>query len=123
MRKLDRTSGNIFATAIVVALGCILFLVACTEKIVPEYGSIEPGANVSVGPIELRIRSEEELQRIYKQAGKSIPERHELRAFIGRDLNTGRTVLYSPPPQRVDDYVTCSIGHEFMHAAYGSYHD
>jgi hypothetical protein len=107
---------------ILVILACAVLLVGCGEKVTPEFGSIAPGTNTPVEPIELRIRTNEELQRIYADAGVQIPEGRELRGFIGRDLDTGRTVIYLPPPKYVDDDVTCSLGHEVMHAAFGKYH-
>lgn len=124
-RKYTRTSVQIMVACIVAIVIVLAALVigGCVAKIEPEYNSIMPGTDIEVDSIELRFRKPEELQRQYAGAGQTVPEKYELRAFIARDLDTGKKIIYSPPPKHVDDDVTCSIGHEFLHAALGNYHD
>lgn len=87
-----------------ILLLAVLALAACgRERVVPEFNSNKPGENIAVPPISLRIRTPQELQRIYVGAGMAIPEGHELKAFIARDPE-GTVAIYSPSPIYVDDF-------------------
>lgn len=50
-----------------------------------------------------------------------IGERGRPHGFAGY-ADDGTAVVYTLPPNRVDDAVTCTLGHEVMHVALGEYH-
>lgn len=87
---------------------------------------IEPERNVDARTIQLpaiewRIRTQEELNDIYRKNGNHLPEGMAADGFIGRDGDL-RVVMYTLRPTRLNDRTTCTIGHEILHEAYGNYH-
>lgn len=48
-------------------------------------------------------------------------ERDRLHGFAGY-ADDGTAVVYTLPPQSVDDAVACTLGHEVMHVALGEHH-
>jgi len=103
---------------VALALLIVLALTACAEQV---QGAPKAGDNVQVPAIEWRIRSPEQLAKIYAGAGKELHDKQAIDGFIARTPE-GRVVIYTPPPKTVDDRVTDTLGHEFMHAALGDYH-
>lgn len=55
------------------------------------------------------------------ESGMPIGERDRLHGFAGYS-DDGTAVVYTLPPNRVDDAVICTLGHEVMHLALGEYH-
>ena len=96
----------------------LFILTGCGEKIDEQP---RPGDIHSLPAFEWRIESKEELERAYLAAGMPMGERDRLHGFVGKD-STGTWVIYTMPPKRVDDSVTCTLGHEVMHIALGDYH-
>lgn len=96
---------------------CLLFTACGGERIEP---APRPGDVHQLPQIEWRIVGQRELERIYRDAGMSLQSGDRLHGFIGQQA--GRTVIYTTAPQYVDDGVTCTLGHEVMHAALGRYH-
>lgn len=95
-----------------------LLLTACGgERIEP---APRPGDVHQLPQIEWRIVGQRELERIYRDAGMPLQSGDRLHGFIGQQ--NGQTVIYTTAPQYVDDSATCTLGHEVMHAALGSYH-
>lgn len=95
-----------------------LFLVGCSG------GNITPppqaGDTHAIPPFEWRIKSEEEMTRIYSNSGEHLRTDERLDGFVGKEGN--KWVVYTTPPHRVDDRATCTLGHEVMHIALGDYH-
>ncbi|PJK02813.1 hypothetical protein CO615_02310 [Lysobacteraceae bacterium NML75-0749] len=101
-----------------IALMFTLLLTACGgERIEP---APQPGDVHQLPPMEWRIVGQREMERIYRDAGMPLHDSDRLHGFIGQQA--GRTVIYTTAPQYVDDSVTCTLGHEVMHAALGRYH-
>lgn len=71
------------------------------------------GDTVMVPAFEWRIRSEADIDRLHGSPAYG---------FTGRDRVTGSAVVYTQQPRHVDDQVACTLGHEVMHLALGSYH-
>lgn len=94
-----------------------LLLTACSERIDPAPAAGEFHALA----VEWRIVDRDALEATYRAAGMELGDRQSLRGFAGT-LPDGRAVVYTLPPQRVDDDATCTLGHEVMHVALGSYH-
>lgn len=100
------------------SLTACLLLAACGgERIEPQP---QPGDVHQLPQIEWRIVGQRELERVYRDAGMPLERGDRLHGFIGQQ--SGRTVIYTLPPQYVDDSATCTLGHEVMHAALGDYH-
>ena len=95
-----------------------LLLAACGE---PVQGAPAPGDNLALPPIEWRVRDRVALEQAYRDSGMITGERDKLHGFAGY-ADDGAAVVYTLPPQRVDDAVACTLGHEIMHVALGSYH-
>lgn len=94
-----------------------LLLTACGERIAP---TPTDGDTHALPPIEWRIRSRVELEAIYRHSGMALHDGQKLEGFAGREGD--RWVVYTLPPQYVDDAATCTLGHEVMHVALGDYH-
>ena len=70
--------------------------------------------------MEWRVVSEDELRRVYVEAGMPLDKTQKLHGFAG--MHNGKTVIYTMPPRYVDDQATLTLGHEVLHVAIGSYH-
>ena len=99
------------------ALICLaaLAVTACGERV------DAPADAYEIPPFEWRIRSPDELRAIYANSGMPLRDGHKLHGFVGTD-SAGRNVIYTTRPRTVDDAVACTLGHEVMHVALGSYH-
>lgn len=95
---------------------CVL-LTGCSERIDPA----PVAGDRHTLAVEWRIVDRPALEQIYRAAGMELGDRQSLRGFAGT-LPDGRAVVYTLPPERVDDDATCTLGHEVMHVALGSYH-
>jgi len=112
----------------ILALLVPLALTACGGERIPT--APEPGARLDLPPIEWRVRDRTGLEAAYESSGLAIQRAvpgsavhrrgDQLSGFAGRDGE--RWVVYTLPPQRVDDAVACTLGHEVMHVALGDYH-
>lgn len=100
------------------AIATLALLTACGESV---QGAPEPGENIALPPIEWRVRDRVALEQAYRESGMHIGERDRLHGFAGY-ADDGTAVVYTLPPSRVDDAVTCTLGHEVMHLALGEYH-
>lgn len=92
-------------------------LVACGERV---QGAPESGAVVQLPPIEWRVVDRAELEAVYRNSGQELADGDRLSGFAG--YRNGQAVVYTLPPRTVDDAATCTLGHEVMHVALGSYH-
>lgn len=109
-----------------IIVGIAALLTACGE---PVQGAPEGGDTIQLPPIEWRVRDRVALEQAYRESGMDIGSvrrgqhtvRDRLHGFTGHTA-TGERVIYTLPPQRVDDAVACTIGHEIMHVALGDYH-
>ena len=101
-----------------IIVGIAALLAACGESV---QGAPEGGDNIALPPIEWRVRDRVALEQAYRESGMRIGERDRLHGFAGY-ADDGTAVVYTLPPQRVDDAVACTLGHEVMHVALGSYH-
>lgn len=105
-------------------LMALIFLTAtilsgCKEEI---KGAPAVGTDTVVPEFTWKVRSQHDLETIYRTNGQMLTERDKLHGFVGIDPD-GSYVIYTPAPSRVDDQVTCTLGHEVMHIALGNYHD
>lgn len=96
-----------------------LLLTACGE---PVQGAPEAGDSIQLPPIEWRVRSRDALEHAYRDSGMVIGGNERLHGFAGYS-DDGSAVIYTMPPRTVDDSVACTLGHEVMHIALGSYHE
>lgn len=71
--------------------------------------------------VEWHVVSPSELERVFRAAGGEVAEGKELTGFTGPRAD-GRHVIYTLPPQRVDDTAICTLGHEILHITHGDYH-
>jgi len=95
-----------------------LLLAGCSgERINPPPG---PGERHALS-FEWHIVSQEELRRKFREAGGELPDGKELQGFTG-PRGDGRPVVYTLPPERLDDQATCTLGHEILHITHGDYH-
>lgn len=94
-----------------------LLLTACGERIDP---APQPGERHQIA-VEWRVVDRPALEQVYRDAGMPLGERDRLHGFAGR-LPDGRAVVYTLPPERVDDAATCTLGHEILHITHGDYH-
>ena len=101
-----------------IIVGIAALLTACGE---PVQGAPDPGDTIQLPPIEWRVRDRVALEQAYRESGMITGERDKLHGFAGY-ADDGTAVVYTLPPQRVDDAVTCTLGHEIMHIALGEYH-
>ena len=97
---------------------CVLSIAACGERI---QASPQAGSSVAVPAFEWRVVDRPTLEAVYRASGKNIGDGGRLEGFAGT-THGGVVVVYTLPPQTVDDSVTCTLGHEVMHVALGSYH-
>lgn len=99
------------------ALAIALLLAGCGERIdpAPVAGDVH-----QLPQIEWRIVGAPELRRVYADAGMPLAAGDKLHGFVGEQ--SGRVVIYTLPPRRVDDQPTCTLGHELLHVAIGDYH-
>lgn len=79
------------------------------------------GDTITLPSIEWRVVDQAQLIAVYRKSGLEVPEGQQLDGFAGMD-SRGVHVVYTLPPRRVDDQVTCTLGHEVMHVALGKYH-
>lgn len=77
---------------------------------------------IQVPAFEWHIVSEDELRRIYEKAGGHVPQGGDLKGFSAVDPKTGKRLIFTTQPRRVDDDVTTTFGHEVMHITFGDYH-
>lgn len=96
----------------------LLLLTACTGERIDQ--SPQPGSTIQLPPMEWRVVSEDELRRVYVEAGMPLTDGQKLHGFAG--MQGGKTVIYTMPPRRVDDQATLTLGHEVLHVAIGDYH-
>ena len=99
-------------------IATLALLTACGESV---QGAPEPGGNIALPPIEWRVRDRVALEQAYRDSGMGLTDRENLHGFAGY-ADDGTAVVYTLPPQRVDDAVACTLGHEIMHVALGEYH-
>lgn len=104
----------------IILAALIVALAACAERVTPTTGSVEAGADNQLPPIVWRIRDQAELERIYREAGRTIQQGQQLHGFSARQGDV--IVVYTLPPRNVDDQVTTTLGHEVMHVALGDFH-
>lgn len=97
-----------------IVLIAALALAGCAERIEP------PPAGVYSLSADWHVVSEAELRRVYADAGMPLDKGQKLHGFVG--VRNGRNVIYTTGPRHVDDAATCTLGHEFLHIALGSYH-
>jgi len=82
--------------------------------------------------IEWRVVDRPTLEQAYRDSGMVLlkreraagdpnPQRDRLHGFAGR-LPDGSAVIYTLPPERLDDQATCTLGHEILHITHGDYH-
>lgn len=97
-----------------------LLLVGCNngEKIKnpPSVGS-----DIEVPSFMWKLRSQHDLETIYKTNGQILTDDDRLYGFVGI-ASDGRYVIYTAEPRYVDDEVSCTLGHEVMHLVLGDYH-
>lgn len=127
-QKYSRATQQILlacAVAIVVVVIALIFAgcSAQTESVTPTKHSIKPGTDIQLPPMEWRIRTPEDLARIYAESGQQTSRDEAIDAFIGRDPGTGQVIIYTAPPKFVDGAETRALGHEVMHEALGDYHE
>lgn len=94
----------------------LLLLTACADRVDP---APQPG-EVHALNVEWRIVTEQEMRRLYVDAGMPLQDGDKLHGFAGRQ--GGVDVVYTLPPRRVDDSAVCTLGHEIMHITHGDYH-
>ena len=99
------------------ALLAALCLTACGE---PVDNAPKPGHNITLPPMEWRVRDRATLEGTYLHSGEALGDHERLHGFVGMDGE--QVVIYTLPPKTVDDAVACTLGHEVMHVALGSYH-
>lgn len=104
---------------LVVLAVLVLVLAGCTERIDPQP---RPGQVYQLPPIEWHVVDRAELRRLYVDAGMPLAEGDTLHGFAGVNAR-GQHVIYTLPPERVDDAATLTVGHEILHVAIGKYHD
>ena len=100
----------------------LLALPACREKIEPTRGSVAPGTSHTIPAFEWRIVDREQMVAAYHRAGAAVPDGSRLEGFVAVNKETGKLIVYTPPPVGVDGNVTTTLGHEVMHMALGDYH-
>ena len=107
--------GTRLAALVVLALAA---LTACGQRVAPAPAA---GDTLHVPAFEWRMADPLALKAAYLHSGQVVPDGAELHGFAGV-LPDGTRVIYTLPPVRVDDEATCTLGHEVMHLALGSYH-
>ena len=109
------------ATAIILTAA----LAACSEKepVVPVTNSTAAGTVIALPAVDWYIVDEQKMRDIYVNSGVPLEETSRLYGFAAVDPATGKNVIVTPPPKYVDDEVTCTVGHEMMHVAFGAYHE
>ena len=95
----------------------LLALAACQPEIEP---APQAGERHQISVV-WRVVDRPTLEATYREAGRELGERDRLEGFAGL-LPDGRHVIYTLPPQRVDDSATCTLGHEILHITHGDYH-
>lgn len=95
----------------------LLLLTACGKQIepLPKAGDVH-----HIPAVEVRFVDREMLLAVYRASGKSISKEQKLEGFVGK--RGDQWVIYSLPPQRVDDAATLTLGHELLHIPLGEYH-
>lgn len=97
----------------------LLLLTACGEKVA---GAPEPGTVIDVPAFRWHVVDRAALERAYTEdAGLPLGKGEKLEGFVGV-LEDGTHVIYTLPPQRVDDAATTTLGHEVLHLAIGAFH-
>lgn len=112
--------GFVGAVALAVAL---VALTGCSGGEKPTV-TVAAGQNVQVPAFEWRVRDRLTLEQQW-DASSGLKRRFDtdrVEGFAAVDPATGRLLVYTLPPQRVDDEVTLTLGHEVMHLALGDYH-
>lgn len=92
----------------------VLALAGCGERVMPE------PSGVYALSADWHVVSEDELRRVYADAGMPLRDLDKLHGFVG--IRNGRHVIYTTAPRHVNDAATCALGHEFLHIALGDYH-
>lgn len=106
-------------THVVLAMLLCLLPAACNQG--ERVGNAPIAGDVVYLPeIEWRVVDRGELQRVYTVAGMKLTEGQRLQGFAA--TRGSKIVVYTLPPQSVDDAVTLTLGHEIMHVALGEYH-
>ena len=105
-------------TSRLAALVVLAALAGCGQRVTPPPAA---GDTVLVPAFEWRMADPLALKAAYVANGQVVPDGTELHGFAGV-LPDGTRVIYTLPPVRVDDEATCTLGHEVMHLALGSYH-
>ena len=97
-----------------------LLLTGCTggERVA---NAPQPGDTIQLPPVEWVVVDRDRLLAGYRASGKELAQGNQLEGFTGIRPD-GTRVIYTLQPRMVDDQVTCTLGHEFMHIALGDYH-
>lgn len=96
------------------ATALALILAACSER-------IDIPVERHHVAFEWRPVNAEQLRDAYVRNGMPLNDMDKLDGFVGRDEH-GWWVIYTLPPERLDDRATCTIGHEVLHIVAGDYH-
>lgn len=101
-----------------IGLSLLFALTGCGEKI---NNAPRPGEQVQLPEIEWRVVDRQTLMHAYQANGMQMQAGQKLEGFAGVTAD-GRNVVYTLPPQTVDDVATCTLGHEVLHVVLGKYH-
>lgn len=128
MNKFLERFGIVLLGAIILLTSLLLKGCEQGEQIVPTFDRTGSVVNVTV-EIYDTVR---QVQDHYRQVHK-LPRSHDLTGLqgfavwyewpSGKPENTEYTCdIHVAQPHRVDDNNTLTLGHEFLHCIYGSYH-
>lgn len=96
----------------------VLTLMGCGEKIKdpPKAGDV-----IVIPSIEWHVVDQKTLEAVYVNSDMIFVKGDKLSGFAGV-REDGTAVIFTVPPERVDDSITCTVGHEVMHVSLGKYH-
>jgi len=98
----------------------LLLLTGCSGG-EPVWRAPQAGEVVDLPAVQWRVVDPATMQQVYRNSGKTLADGAQLQGFAGTAPD-GTHVVYTLAPKTVDDQVTCTLGHEMMHIAIGSYH-
>lgn len=101
----------------ILLIPCLLLAACSGERIEP---APKAGDRLPIS-VEWRVVDRAAMEEAYRQAGRALEKGDRLHGFAGV-LPDGRAVVYTLPPQHVDDAATCTLGHEILHVTHGDYH-